>query len=393
MNHSAGSATGTDLDLDKLEALARAATPGPWQVLTDEHVTYAEAYTHKERRIFTVDQNAQLGSIYPVVNSSRGIAANRGDPPIWMVSIEQQNADFIAAANPAAVLELIAATRRAPQPSADRAPADGAPERFYMDHCVWHDRETGQHLWTQDQYDEQWRDMYKAGQEHAAIGYNMLGGRVITAPTAAPADGAGVKFLSLEQQAGLLTSWLKSGACAQVDGQKLRDDILQWLQNGVISPAAPAAGDSPSPQPGVDEAIADDPDDDPVFTKWREDSGVDVGDKWVAWSAWCGALALRAALTRRAPPAMCQPGPDIYQPAAAMCQPAATTASASEHQGAAQAQAGEEDALPLADYAKWIEGRGALGPGAVPERVFFAGWFAGNRAAMAAPAQRNGSDQ
>lgn len=40
-------------------------------------------------------------------------------------------------------------------------------------------------------------------------------------------------------------------------------------------------------------ALADDPDDDPVFTKWREDSGVDVGDKWVAWSAWCGAMLTR----------------------------------------------------------------------------------------------------
>lgn len=45
--------SGEALDLNKLEALAKAATPGPRQVITDEHDTYAEGYEHKERRIFT----------------------------------------------------------------------------------------------------------------------------------------------------------------------------------------------------------------------------------------------------------------------------------------------------------------------------------------------------
>lgn len=44
-----------------------------------------------------------------------------------------------------------------------------------------------------------------------------------------------------------------------------------------------------------------------------------------------------------------------------------------------------ESDLPLRDYRTWIEGRGALGPGASPERVFSAGWFAGRRAEGAAP--------
>lgn len=190
-----------DIDLaqlDKLEALASAATPGPWQVITDEHPTYAEGYAHKERRIFTAAKNPQLGGIYPVVNSSRGIGEQRSDPAIWMVSIEEANAAFIAAANPATVQQLIALARRsltsgAPDqaspwfdsamdtgvlpdaaPVHDAAAPSNEQARFYMDHGVWHDRVTGQHMWTQDQYDEQWRDMYRAGQEHAAIGYSML---------------------------------------------------------------------------------------------------------------------------------------------------------------------------------------------------------------------------
>jgi hypothetical protein len=66
--------------------------------------------------------------------------------------------------------------------------------RFFMDHGVWHDRFTGQHLWTQDQYDEQWRDMYKAGHEDADIGFDMLTGKSIarqSAPEGAPVGMGG----------------------------------------------------------------------------------------------------------------------------------------------------------------------------------------------------------
>lgn len=43
------------------------------------------------------------------------------------------------------------------------------------------------------------------------------------------------------------------------------------------------------------------------------------------------------------------------------------------------------------DYAAWLKRRGALGPGAVPERIFFAGWSYGQRATAgnAAPTDRN----
>lgn len=42
--------------------------------------------------------------------------------------------------------------------------------RFFMEHGVWHDRETGQHLWTQGQYDEESRAQYLAGAEDQANG-------------------------------------------------------------------------------------------------------------------------------------------------------------------------------------------------------------------------------
>jgi hypothetical protein len=41
--------------------------------------------------------------------------------------------------------------------------AEPASQRFFMDHGVWHDRKTGQHMWTQDQYDEMQRQAYSDG--------------------------------------------------------------------------------------------------------------------------------------------------------------------------------------------------------------------------------------
>lgn len=36
-------------------------------------------------------------------------------------------------------------------------------DRFFMDHGLWHDRVTGQHLYTQDQYDELRREAFDEG--------------------------------------------------------------------------------------------------------------------------------------------------------------------------------------------------------------------------------------
>lgn len=49
-----------------------------------------------------------------------------------------------------------------------------APEQFYMDHGQLHDRVTGQHLWTQDQYDECRRDSYIQGKEDAALAHPVV---------------------------------------------------------------------------------------------------------------------------------------------------------------------------------------------------------------------------
>lgn len=40
----------------------------------------------------------------------------------------------------------------------ERPQAEPVAPRFFMDHGLWHDRETGQHLYTQSQYDEARRD-------------------------------------------------------------------------------------------------------------------------------------------------------------------------------------------------------------------------------------------
>lgn len=81
------------LDLDKLEALARAATPGPWMRLFGERTVY--------------DRMSDGCRGIPIVRADTGYGANDPD-----------NLDYIAAANPAAVLDLIALARRATAPHA-----------------------------------------------------------------------------------------------------------------------------------------------------------------------------------------------------------------------------------------------------------------------------------
>ena len=78
-------------DLDALEALARQATPGPWQALS----TGVRGGNHW----YIVDDGAALAYA----------TKNDGDPDDKC----QENAEYIAAANPSAVLTLIADLRRA----------------------------------------------------------------------------------------------------------------------------------------------------------------------------------------------------------------------------------------------------------------------------------------
>jgi hypothetical protein len=97
----------TALDLDKLEALARAATPGPWRA--------SDAYA--DNGAFSgIDINADDGTVLLSEDSGPG----------------QRDAQFIAAANPAAVLDLIALARRATAPHADYTVDDSELARKIM---------------------------------------------------------------------------------------------------------------------------------------------------------------------------------------------------------------------------------------------------------------------
>lgn len=100
------------IDLDKIEALARAATHGPWEVQVDDR-PHHRGGVHIERRIRTSWEHGQLGAPYPVITTSVGVGAAAGGPAHYMVSLGEHDAAHIAAANPAAVLELIALARQA----------------------------------------------------------------------------------------------------------------------------------------------------------------------------------------------------------------------------------------------------------------------------------------
>lgn len=90
MNQTTNTTAGIDLDaaqLDKLEALARAATPGPWMRLFGERTVYDR-----------------------MEDGCRGNTIVRADTSYS--SQDAANLDFIAAANPATVLQLIQLARR-----------------------------------------------------------------------------------------------------------------------------------------------------------------------------------------------------------------------------------------------------------------------------------------
>lgn len=91
--------------LAEIKAAAEAATPGPWQIITDEHPHFRGG-KHIERRVFTTWKHPQLDDFAPVVNGSVGIPSAKGEKPIHMVSIEAKNASHIATANPTTVLAM-----------------------------------------------------------------------------------------------------------------------------------------------------------------------------------------------------------------------------------------------------------------------------------------------
>jgi hypothetical protein len=102
-NTTTSSASDSGLNLDHLEALARAATPGPW---TSTHWTcHAATTVMRSGSTFAIAETSGFG------RDATECAAD---------------AEFIAAANPAAMLELIALARRAAPVSAPIAETDDA---------------------------------------------------------------------------------------------------------------------------------------------------------------------------------------------------------------------------------------------------------------------------
>lgn len=89
-------------DLDRLEALARAATPGPW------------VHRHDPGNPVGVQHGVKLPGEF---GAWIGDCLDNADRDTNGAAAGERNAAFIAAANPAAVLQLIALARRQPVPA------------------------------------------------------------------------------------------------------------------------------------------------------------------------------------------------------------------------------------------------------------------------------------
>ena len=72
-------------------------TPGPWQVVIDEH-PHHHGGKHVERRIFTTWDHPQLRAPDGIVNMSVGLGEAKGGPARCFVSISEPDARLIAAA-------------------------------------------------------------------------------------------------------------------------------------------------------------------------------------------------------------------------------------------------------------------------------------------------------
>jgi len=97
-------------DYTELKAKASAATQGEWQVI-ETRLPCRIGRPHVERRIFTAKDHPQLKAPYPVINGS--VALGTDETPVHhMVSMTAADAAYIAAANPAEVLALIAENER-----------------------------------------------------------------------------------------------------------------------------------------------------------------------------------------------------------------------------------------------------------------------------------------
>lgn len=97
--------------LDEIEKGLDGVTPGPWQVVVNEHpwhvpqrsyddeIFEAQDGAHVERRIFTTWEHPQAHAPFPVVNISTGIGTKPGES-VHMVWLEEADAAHIARQSP-----------------------------------------------------------------------------------------------------------------------------------------------------------------------------------------------------------------------------------------------------------------------------------------------------
>jgi hypothetical protein len=96
--------------VERLRKAVDGVTPGPWQVLSQEHPWTLPANpglerpeekhgNHTERRVYTVAHHPQLKGPYPIIEIGIGIT-NESGQSVHMVSISAENAAYIALCSP-----------------------------------------------------------------------------------------------------------------------------------------------------------------------------------------------------------------------------------------------------------------------------------------------------
>jgi len=110
-NADQGGLTMPDTSPAALRALAEAATPGPWQVVTYRtpfSITRHDGTTcsgeHVGRDIATVRHHPQSHAPYPIVTLGIGVTQ---ETPVHFVFIRPEDADYLAAVSPEVVLALL----------------------------------------------------------------------------------------------------------------------------------------------------------------------------------------------------------------------------------------------------------------------------------------------
>lgn len=123
------------------------------------------------------------------------------------------------------------------------AALEARAERFFIDHTMWHDRETGQHMYTEDEFYEKYRDGLAIGRESAECASYPLLQALRTIASSVPAcDASGGFFFEHHDQDGefLGVEQVNPADIIQViDG--LAHDAIAAFEHGAIPIQAPAS--------------------------------------------------------------------------------------------------------------------------------------------------------